>query len=117
LADYQAKMDELKALKIEVVGLSVDPLEKSREVVEQSGLSYPLAYGLKVPEDAERIGAWWEERRGIIQPSEFLLDSSHRVASATYSTGPIGRVKAEDVIALVKFLNSRRQQQAQSGGR
>ncbi len=110
-------MDELKAPKIDVVGLSVDPLEKSREVVEQSGLAYPLAYGLKVPEDAERIGAWWEQRRGIIQPSEFLLDSARRVASATYSTGPVGRLKAEDVITLVKFLNTRRQQQAQPGGR
>lgn len=110
-------MDELKALKIDVVGLSVDPLDKAREVVEQSGLSFPIAYGLKVPEDAERIGAWWEERRKIIQPSEFLLDAAHRVASATYSTGPVGRLKAEDVITLVRFLNSRKQQQAQSGGR
>ncbi len=110
-------MDELKALKIDVVGLSVDPLDKAREVIEQSGLSFPVAYGLKVPEDADRIGAWWEERRKIIQPAEFLLDAAHRVASATYSTGPVGRLKAEDVITLVKFLNSRKQQQAQSGGR
>jgi peroxiredoxin len=117
LAEFQARMNAFKELKIDVVGLSVDPLEKSREVVDQSGLTYPLAYGLKVPEDAERIGAWWEARRGIMQPSEFLLDSAHRIANATYSTGPIGRLKAEDVITLVKFLNSRRHQQTQPGGR
>ena len=110
-------MDELKALKIDVVGLSVDPIDKSREVIEQSGLTFPIAYGLKVPDDADRIGSWWEQRRGIIQPSEFILDANHRVASATYSTGPIGRLKVEDAIALIGFLNSRKQQQAQSGGR
>lgn len=105
-------MDDLKALKIDVVGLSVDPLDKSREVIEQSGLTFPIAYGLKVPDDADRIGAWWEERRRVIQPSEFILDAGHRVASATYSTGPVGRLKVEDVISLVRFLNSRKQQQA-----
>lgn len=109
MADYQAKIDELNALKIDVFALSVDPIERAHEVVEQSNLSYPVAYGLKVPDDAERVGAWWDARRQIVQPSEFILDASHRVASATYSTGPVGRLKVEDVLALVKFLNSRKQ--------
>jgi peroxiredoxin len=110
LADFQAKMPELKELDISVIALSVDPLDKAREVAEQSHLEFPLAYGLKVPDDAERIGAWWDDKRPMIQPSEFILSGSRKVFSATYSTGPIGRLKAEDAITLVRFINSQRKQ-------
>ena len=37
------------------------------------GKSFPFAYGM-TRADADRIGAWWEDRRGIVQPSEFILD-------------------------------------------
>ena len=94
-----------------MIALSVDPLDKAREIVEQSKLEYPLAYGLKVPEDAERIGAWWDAKRPMIQPSEFVLTSAGKIASATYSTGPIGRVQPADVLSLLQFLEMRKQEQ------
>ena len=109
MADYQSKLAELKQLDISVIGLSVDPLEKAREVVEGGHLDFPVAYGLKVPEDAERIGAWWDEKRPMVQPSEFIIRKG-RVVSATYSTGPIGRLRAEDVLSLVGFLRSQKKQ-------
>jgi peroxiredoxin len=108
LADYQSKLAELKAADVSVVALSVDPLDKAHELAEQNHLEFPLAYGLKVPEDAQRIGAWWDEKRPMIQPSEFLLGEGGRILSATYSSGPIGRVKAEDALTLVRFFESRR---------
>ena len=108
MADYQSKLAELKAADVSVVALSVDPLDKARELAEQNHLEFPLAYGLTVPEDAQRIGAWWDEKRPMIQPSEFLLGEGGRILSATYSSGPIGRVKAEDALTLVRFFESRR---------
>ncbi len=108
MADYQSKLAELKAADVSVVALSVDQLDKARELAEQNHLEFPLAYGLKVPEDAQRIGAWWDEKRPMIQPSEFLLGEGGRILSATYSSGPIGRVKAEDALTLVRFFESRR---------
>ena len=94
-----------------MIALSVDPLDKAREVVDQSKLEYPLAYGLKVPEDAERIGAWWDGKRPMIQPSEFVLTSAGKIVSATYSTGPIGRVQPADVLSMLQFLEMRKQEQ------
>ena len=35
--------------------------------------NFPIGYGLKVPEDAEKIGAYWEERRGIIHATGFTV--------------------------------------------
>ena len=101
-------MVEFKARDISVLALSVDPLEKSREVVAESKLEFPLAYGLKVPEDAERVGAWYDAKRPMIQPSEFVLDDSGSVLSATYSTGPIGRLCAEDALRFLEFIDSRK---------
>jgi peroxiredoxin len=108
LADYQAKLAEFKARDISVIALSVDSLEKAREVVEESKLEFPVAYGLRVPEDAERVGAWWDAKRPMVQPSEFILSNSGKVVSATYSTGPIGRLNADDVLRLLQIIDSRK---------
>ena len=54
-------------------------------------------------EQANAIDAWWEERRSIVQPSEFLLDAGGKVLTSTYSSGPIGRMDAADVIKNINF--------------
>ena len=33
-------------------------------MAERTGATFPIGYGLKVPEDADKVGAYWEERRG-----------------------------------------------------
>ncbi len=73
----------------------------------QQELGFPIAYGV-TREQADAIGAWWEDRRNIIQPSEFVLDGDGKVLSATYSTGPVGRMDAGDALKLVKFLERKR---------
>ncbi|MFL2546609.1 MAG: hypothetical protein ACJ0SL_04510 [Candidatus Rariloculaceae bacterium] len=50
------------------------------------------------------IGAWWNDERGIIQPSEFMLGGNGRVISSTYSSTPIGRIEPSDTIKRVNFL-------------
>lgn len=57
--------------------------------------------------DGEGIGAWWEERRDHIQPSEFLLTEKGRVLSSCYSSSPIGRTDPEEAINLLKILSKR----------
>ena len=69
-------------------------------------LGFPVAYGM-TREIGDRIGAWWEERRNHIQPSEFLITNSGRVMSSTYSSSPIGRMDPEETLVLTKFLASR----------
>ena len=90
---------------ISILAASVDPLDKAAEV--QQDVSYPIAFGV-TKKQADSIGAWWEDRRAIIQPSEFVLNGNGKVLSATYSTGPVGRVDAGDALKLVKFLESQR---------
>ncbi len=105
MAGFQDKLAELGEAGISVYAAAVDPPDKTKEV--QEGLDFPIAHGV-TREDADAVGAWWDARREFIQPSEFILDAGGRVLSATYSSGPVGRLDAGDALSLVKILKARR---------
>jgi peroxiredoxin len=109
LADFQSRIEEFKKENVDIVALSVDPLDKARETVEKSQLTFPVAYGLEVPRDADKVGAFWEERRKIIHATDFILDADKRVVDASYSIGPIGRITAADALSHIQFFKRRKQ--------
>jgi peroxiredoxin len=102
LAGFEKLKPELDALGVKIVAASVDPLDKAQEVA--AGLSFPVAYGV-TRATADLLGAWWEERRSIIQPSEFLVAADGTVRASTYSSGPIGRIDPGDVVKVVNFYD------------
>ena len=104
MAGFEKQKDEFAAAGISVYAASVDDTAKTEEV--QKDLSFPVAHGIERAQ-GDAIGAWWDERRDFIQPSEFVLRQDGRVLSATYSTGPVGRLDANDALALVKILAAR----------
>ena len=108
MAGYQGKLEELRAEGVSIVALSTDPEDKAKETVEADGLRFPVGWGLKVPEDADRIGAAWDKKRSIIQPSEFIIGPDRRVLHAPYSSGPVGRIDSGDALSLIRFLKSKR---------
>jgi len=90
---------------IKVVAASVDPLDKAKEIADT--VLYPVGYEV-TRETADRLGAYWEDRRGIIQPSEFLIDGDGVIKACSYSDGAIGRIDPRDVIKTVTFLESQK---------
>ncbi len=102
MAGFEKIKPELDALGVKIVAASVDPIDKAKEVAAE--LSFPVGYGV-TRAMADQLGSWWEERRSIIQPSEFLVAADGKVRSATYSSGPIGRVEPSDVVKLVNFYD------------
>ncbi len=93
-----------------MLALSVDPLEKAKETVQELKLTFPVAYGLELPGDAEKVGAFWGERQGskIVHATGFILGPERKVLDACYSNGPIGRIVAEDAIRHIRFFKERR---------
>lgn len=83
---------------------TVDSEEDTAKVAAELG--FPVAYGV-TREMGDRIGAWWEERRDHIQPSEFLMSQSGRVLASVYSSSPVGRMDPGETLALAKILASR----------
>lgn len=88
--------------------MSTDPPEKASETVEQERLGFPVVCGVKLPDDAERIGAFSDAKRNIIEPANFLLGADRRILLASYAAGPLGRMRAEDIVQMVGFYDARR---------
>jgi peroxiredoxin len=106
LDGFSEQVKVLEGLGAKVIAATAEPLEKAQEVAGK--IAFPLAYGVTRAQ-ADQIGAWWEERRQIIQPSGFVLNASGKVLSATYSTGPIGRLEASDAIRFIEFQEKQKQ--------
>ena len=62
-----------------------------------------MLYGVDGPKTAETLGCWYEEKRNILQPAAFILDLQRKLLNVTYSSGPIGRLRAQDALGLVGF--------------
>ena len=107
MGGFSEELAALKELGASVAVATAEPIEKAQEVADQ--VSLPIAYGV-TKDQANQLGAWWEDRRQIIQPSDFVLNDSGKVLSATYSTGPIGRLEAVDAVRFIQFQEKLKQQ-------
>ena len=79
-------------------------------MVERTGAAFPIGYGLKVPQDADKVGAYWEERRAIIHATSFTIDAKKQVLQACFATGPIGRIAAVDALSSIRGTKKRKAQ-------
>lgn len=94
-----------------MVAACVDELEDAKKVAE--GLTFPVAWGV-TREVAERLGAFWDDRRSFIQPAEFILGGGGRVLASSYSSGPVGRIDPADAVSLLKLMEQKRREKEQS---
>lgn len=100
MAGFEKLKAELEAVGAKVFAASVDPIDKAGEVAAE--LSFPVGYGV-TRAVAEQLDSWWEERRSIIQPSEFIMTAEGKIIASSYSDGPVGRIDAADVIKAINF--------------
>ena len=103
MAAFQKALDKLREDGVSVVAASTDPLDKAEGTVKELALSYPLGWGLPLRDTAAALGAFYEERRGILHATGFVVKPDRSIAVAQYSSGPIGRLVWQDVQALVQF--------------
>ena len=92
-------------LGVSIIAGCVDSEEKTAEVAAELG--FPVAWGM-TREMGDKFGAWWDEEREFIQPSEFFITGSGQVLASTYSSSPVGRMDPEDAVTLAKFIINRR---------
>lgn len=100
MAGFEKLKAELEAVGAKVFAASVDPIDKAGEVAAE--LSFPVGYGV-TRAVAGQLDSWWEERRSIIQPSEFIMTAEGKIIASSYSDGPVGRIDAADVIKVINF--------------
>ncbi len=100
-------MPQFEAEQVKIIAGSVDPIDKTREFVEKLGITYPVVYGMDAEETSKITGAFYDGERKYIHATGFLIRPDNTLEAAVYSTGPIGRFVAKDVLGLVKFYKSK----------
>jgi alkyl hydroperoxide reductase subunit AhpC len=106
LADFQGLDQEFKSEQIKVIAASVDPIDKAREMVNKIGITYSVGYGMIAEEISRITGAYYEKEKKYLHATGFLLRPEKTIVVTCYSTGPIGRLAAKDVLKLVRFYKS-----------
>jgi peroxiredoxin len=106
VADFQSLLSDLESEEITLFAGSVDPADKAEEFAEKNGITFPLFYGINAEEVSRITGAYYDRDRQHVHATGFLIRPDNAIAVACYSTGPIGRFMANDVLGLVKFYKS-----------
>jgi peroxiredoxin len=107
LAGFQRASETLAATGIKVVALSVDGEAATAGTVEKHKLSFPVGHSAEVDKVAAITGAYTNEAPRYLQATGFLLAPEGKILNAVYSSGPLGRLVAEDVIGMVAYLKSK----------
>jgi peroxiredoxin len=107
LGGFQRAGERLAAAGIKVVALSVDEEATTKATIDKYKLSFPVGHRADANRIAALTGAYTNREPLYLQSTGFLLDPEGRVLNAVYSSGPIGRLVAEDVIGMVTYLRSK----------
>ena len=100
LGGFGEQYSELQKFNTRIIAASTDNIENSTAIA--ADLPFPVAHSVS-REQAITLDSWWEDRRGLIQPSDFILNHEGKVLSATYSSGPVGRLEGIDALRFITF--------------
>ena len=107
LGRFERASEKLAEAGIKVVALSVDDEATTLRTIEKYKLRFPVGHSANADQVAALTGAYTNQGPRYLQSTGFLLHPDGRVLNAVYSSGPIGRLVAEDVIGMVTYLKSK----------
>lgn len=90
-----------------VVMGSVDDVDSTLALVRKLGLTIPAAYGLDGRRLSQVLGCHYDADKGFAHATGFLLDADKRVNVACYSTGAVGRLRADNTLSLAKYYQTK----------
>jgi len=107
LAGFQRAREKLAEAGIKVVALSVDDEATTVGTIEKFKLSFPVGHSADADGVASITGAYTNNSPRYLQATGFLLAPDGKILNAVYSSGPMGRLVAEDVVGMVTYLKSK----------
>lgn len=108
LAAFQRASQTLDELDTRVVAVSADDEQTTQRLIDKHHLEFTIGHSADVDKVADATGAYVNEDpsdpRRYLQSTGFVLDPDGAVTTAVYSSGAIGRLVADDVIGLIRYL-------------
>ena len=108
MADFERRLDEFTRRGATVCGASTDAYDDARGTVERLALRGPLAYALDAREFSTLTGAFFDERKGFVHATGFVIDRGGAVVESLYSTSGVGRLRADETLGLLDYLAKKR---------
>ena len=108
MRSFQQRLPEFEARGIRVVGISVDPPEKSRSQAQKSGYTFPLLSdtNAKITRRYDVLHpAAGPKGADIARPAEFLLDSNGIVRWLNLTESIAVRARPEQVLEALNQLS------------
>ncbi len=111
MVDFAVHGLPLRGIGLKVAAASVDTIDTTARLKEGLHVGYPMYAEVDAVALAEATGAHIYERNGVItsHATAFLVDPEGIINNAVYSTGPIGRFTASEVIRKTMFEQANRQ--------
>ncbi|SEH53350.1 Peroxiredoxin [Mycolicibacterium rutilum] len=104
LRAFQRATDALHDAEVAVVALSVDDEATTADLIAKHRLTFPIGHSADAAALAELTGAFVNADPVFLQSTGFVLDPQGKVVISVYSSGAIGRLVPEDVVALVRYI-------------
>jgi peroxiredoxin len=102
LAGFEEHAGAFLENDVRVVALSADPEEGAERMVEKEELSFPVLYGLDVDEMRDRLGLYVRKgEKTHLQPAQLIVGPEGTIEFASYSSGKVGRLSAEEALEEV----------------
>jgi len=86
-----------------VIAASVDSIDDAQKIAAELHLPFPIAYGLDPVATTETLGGFYKADPAdpYLQPTDIIVGPDGRVLSSTYSSGPVGRMRADEALDLI----------------
>jgi peroxiredoxin len=104
LRAFQRASQSLADVGANIVALSVDSEDTTKELVATHGLTFPVGHSADARTVAHATGAFVNDDPTYLQSTGFVLDPDGKVVISVYSSGAIGRLVPEDVVGLIRYL-------------
>lgn len=87
-----------------VAAASVDPIDNVRHLKEGLRVGFPMYAEVDAAKVAAATGAHMQTgEKTFLHATGFLVNPEGRIINAVYSTGPIGRFTASEILRKVRF--------------
>jgi alkyl hydroperoxide reductase subunit AhpC len=109
LVDFAVHAGPLKELGVRVAAASVDPIDNVRSLKEGLRVGFPMYAEVDAAAVSAATGAHiYTGKKTYLHATGFLVNPEGTVINAVYSTGPIGRFTASEILRKVRFEMDKR---------
>ena len=86
-----------------MIAASVDSIEDAQKIAAELHIPFPIAYGLDPVATTETLGGFYKADAAdpYLQPTDLIVGPDGHVLSSTYSSGSVGRLRADEALDLV----------------